>query len=236
MDDQVVVELLGALAARVGPGDHGDLVSPGDPARHLAVQVRARTPALRVGPVAIGQEKDVQPHDARPYRGCLRRTPTMTPVKRRLPTAAALLTALALGASASVALAQSAGDEQYADPLAKQTTPSAKPHATTSQSVEHCADRVGGTARRPDHLDVDLDVRYEQLLRHQWHAVVAAPHRPQRGAPGRRGRRARARRRRSAPAHDACAPPLTTSAARARATPRRPARDSRGVCARATSC
>ena len=58
----------------------------------------------------------------------------MTPVKRHLPTAAALLAALALGASASVALAQSAGDEQYADPFAKQTTSSAKPHATTSQS------------------------------------------------------------------------------------------------------
>src|SRR4029077_235641 len=114
--------------------DHRDLVSPGDPARHLPVQVRARTPALRVGPVAIGQDKDVQPHDARPYRGCLRRTPTMTPVKRHLPTAAAALVALALGASASVALAQSAGDEQYADPFAKQTTSSTKPHATTSQS------------------------------------------------------------------------------------------------------
>jgi cobalamin biosynthesis Mg chelatase CobN len=42
----------------------------------------------------------------------------MRPVKRRLPTAAALLTALAFTASSTPALAQSAGGQQYSDPLA----------------------------------------------------------------------------------------------------------------------
>ena len=51
---------LDGRGARVRGGDDGHAVAPGDPARDLAEQVRARAPALRVGPVAIGEDEDVQ--------------------------------------------------------------------------------------------------------------------------------------------------------------------------------
>jgi hypothetical protein len=54
----------------------------------------------------------------------------MRRVSRRLQTAAALLTALVLLAPATAALAQSAGDTQYADPLAGGGSTS-KTHAST---------------------------------------------------------------------------------------------------------
>jgi hypothetical protein len=67
----------------------------------------------------------------------------MRHVKRRLPTAAALLTVLVVAALPVVALAQSAGDQQYSDPLAgnhsaKKTTaatPTTGPSATKAPPV-----------------------------------------------------------------------------------------------------
>ena len=46
--------------ARVVAGDDRDAVPPRQPARDLAVEVRARAAALRVGPVAVGEDQDVQ--------------------------------------------------------------------------------------------------------------------------------------------------------------------------------
>ena len=46
--------------ARVRGCDDRHAVAPGDPARDLAEQVRAGAPALRVGPVAIGEDEDVE--------------------------------------------------------------------------------------------------------------------------------------------------------------------------------
>ncbi len=49
------------LGARVRPGDDGHAVPPLEPIGDLAEQVRAGPAALRVRPVAVGQEQDV-PH------------------------------------------------------------------------------------------------------------------------------------------------------------------------------
>jgi uncharacterized surface anchored protein len=57
----------------------------------------------------------------------------MARVKRRLPTAAMLLTACVFFLSAPAALAQNAGDEQYSDPLAG-THSSPKTHSSSSNT------------------------------------------------------------------------------------------------------
>jgi hypothetical protein len=56
-------------------------------------------------------------------------------VNRRLPTAAALLTALALTVLPAVALAQNAGDQQYSDPLAGSSTKTTSTPAKSSKST-----------------------------------------------------------------------------------------------------
>ena len=52
-------ELLARRRVRVGARDDRDAVAPRHPARHLAVQVRARPAALRMGPVAVREHEDV---------------------------------------------------------------------------------------------------------------------------------------------------------------------------------
>ncbi len=59
VDGQPLVRTGDRLGTGVGPGDDRDPVAPGDPARHLAVQVRARAAALGVRPVTVGQQQDV---------------------------------------------------------------------------------------------------------------------------------------------------------------------------------
>ncbi len=60
MDGQVGPELLDLGRALVVAGDDRDLVPPGDPAGDLAVQVRAGPAPLRVGPVPVGEQQDVE--------------------------------------------------------------------------------------------------------------------------------------------------------------------------------
>ena len=155
VDDQVARRAARARSrARVGAGDDRDPVAPRQPARDLAVQVRAGAAALRVGPVAIGQHRMCMPRGRR-YRGCRRRPPTMAPVHRRLPTAAILLTALALAVCSAPG-----GDGRRA--RATSSTPtrsrastrasSAKPHSPTSQSSSTATGPTAsaGAAGRPD--------------------------------------------------------------------------------------
>src|SRR4051812_20163057 len=58
--DQPVGELLDLRGPRIAARDDGDAVAPGDPPGHLAEEIRARPAALGVGPVAVGQDEDVQ--------------------------------------------------------------------------------------------------------------------------------------------------------------------------------
>ena len=53
--------------AGIAPGDHRDPVAPGDPARHLAIEVRSRAAALGVRPIPVGQQQDVPRTFAAPY-------------------------------------------------------------------------------------------------------------------------------------------------------------------------
>src|SRR5262249_43115502 len=135
VDDEVVVKAVHGGASGARPGDDRDLVAPRNPARHLPVQVRAGPPALRARPVASGQQQDVHaPGDD--IAGTGDRGPTMPRVKRRLPTAAALLTALALTVSTPAAMAQSAGGDQYFDPLAgTHSSSKGKQHSSTDTTA-----------------------------------------------------------------------------------------------------
>ena len=247
---------LDLLGARVVAGDDRDAVAPGDPARDLAVQVRAGAAALGVGPVAVGEQQDV-PRVARiSARGTrwarylvgrrqgqavrqilrLRRVPS---VRRRI--AALLAVARPRRRRAGRALAQGAGDEQYQDPFGGSDAGSGD--AGSEQRRRRSRSRPSPqTARRSsEQLRLGaaaaagtVDDRHAAAPRH---GRDAAAHRPRRRRLALAGARAAARRRRPAPAHrrlsGSSASRRSPTAAAATEARRRRARRRR--CARATS-
>jgi hypothetical protein len=59
VDGQTRAEVLDLLRARIGPGHDGDAVPPIHPAADLRVDVRAIPAGVVVGPVPVGEQKDV---------------------------------------------------------------------------------------------------------------------------------------------------------------------------------
>jgi hypothetical protein len=140
MDDQIFANSLRSGRSRVGTGYERDPVPPRDPARDLAEEVRPGASALRVGPVAVGEQQDVQraadpptlpqAHGVRsdhgvPYIG-------LVIAPRRL---LAVLATAAL-ATPAAAQAQGAGDDQYQDPFAGAPKTTKTPPASPTERAQ----------------------------------------------------------------------------------------------------
>jgi hypothetical protein len=110
---EALVRARDALGAGVGARDDRHAVAIGDPARHLAVQDRARASGLRVRPVPIREDQDVP---GGRHAGATVPSPVM-PAAVRIGVLIAIFALLVPSAALAQTGGGGAGDSQYQDPF-----------------------------------------------------------------------------------------------------------------------